>query len=67
MQATLWHFLVFLTCNVGMKIGLPRTFISGRVTSGNCQPALQAALWHIPVFLTYNVRMKNAIPRTFSA
>ena len=35
---------VFLTCNVGMKIGIPCTFSSGRVTSGNCQPALQAPL-----------------------
>ena len=26
---------VFLTCNVRMKIGLSRTFSSGRVTSGN--------------------------------
>ena len=46
---------VFLTCNVGKNIGLPRTFSSGRVTSGNCQPAFQASkgscsksFWDLP-------------------
>ena len=58
---------VFLTCNVGMKIGIPCTFSSGRVTSGNCQPALQAPLWHFSVFLTCNVGMKNGLSRTFSS
>ena len=58
---------VFLTCNVGMKIGIPCTFSSGRVTSGNCQPALQAPLWHFSVFLTCNVGMKIGLSRTFSS
>ena len=50
-----------------MKIGLSRTFSSGRVTSGNCQPAFQAPLWHFPVFRTCNVRKKIGLPRTFSS
>ena len=32
---------VFLTCNVGMKIGIPCTFSSGRVTSGNPRPSFR--------------------------
>ena len=32
---------VFLTCNVGMKIGLSRTFSSGRTTSGNPRPSFR--------------------------
>ena len=53
---------VFLTCNVGMKIGLSRTFSSGRVTSGNCQTAFQGPLWHFPVFRTCNVgKSMNAL------
>ena len=60
-------FRFFLTCNVGKKNGLPRTFSSGRVTSGNCQPAFQAHLWHFPVFPTCNVRKKIGLPRTFSS
>ena len=60
-------FSVFLTCNVRMKNGIPCTFSSGRVTSGNCQPALQATLWHFSVFLTCNVGMKNGLSRTFSS
>ena len=36
---TVLSFSVFRTCNVRKKIGLPHTFSSGRVTSGNCQPA----------------------------
>ena len=39
LQRSLWHFSVFLTCNVGKEIGLPRTFNSGRATSGTAQPA----------------------------
>ena len=35
---------VFLTCNVGMKNGIPCTFSSGRVTSGNSQAAIQSVL-----------------------
>ena len=58
---------VFPTCNVRMKFGLPCTFSSGRVTSGNCQPAFQAHLWHFPVFRTCNVRKKIGLPRTFSS
>ena len=58
---------VFLTCNVRMKIGLPRRFSSGRVTLGICQTAFHALLWHIPVFLTCNVGKKIAIPRRFSS
>ena len=58
-------FPVLRTCNVRKKIGLTRTFGSGRVTSGNCQPAFQGPLWPIPVFPTYNVRMKIGIPRRF--
>ena len=50
-----------------MKIGLSRTFSSGRVTSGNCQPAFQGPLWHFPVFRTCNVRKKIGLPRTFSS
>ena len=61
------HFLVFLTCNVGMKIGLWCTFSSWRITLGICQHAFQTLLWHYPLFLTYNVRMKIAILRTFSS
>ena len=60
-------FRFFLTCNVGKKNGLPLTFSSGRVTSGNCQPAFQAHLWHFPVFRTCNVRKKIGLPRTFSS
>ena len=56
---------VFLTCNVGMKIAILRGFCSGRVTSGNCQPALQAPLWHFPVFRTCNVGKEIAILRGF--
>ena len=66
-QAFLWHFPVFLTCNVRKEIGLLCTFSSGRVTSGNCKPAFQAHLWHFPVFLTCNVRMKIGILCTFSS
>ena len=58
---------VFLTCNVGMKIGLPRTFSSGRVTSGNCQPAFQALLWHFLVFPIYHIRKKIVLSRTFGS
>ena len=58
---------VFLTLHVRNKIGLPRTFSSGRVMSGISQPAFQAPLWHFPVFRTCNVRMKNGLPRTFSS
>ena len=58
---------VFRTCNVRKKIGLPRTFSSGRVTLGNPQPAFQAPLWHILVFRTCNVRKKIGLPRTFSS
>ena len=56
----------FRTCNVRMKIGLSRTFSSGRVTSGNCQSAFQAPLWHILVFRTCNVGKKIGLSRTFS-
>ena len=65
--APLWHFPVFRTCNVRKKIGLSRTFSSGRVTLGNPQPAYQAPLWHILVFRTCNVRKKIGLPRTFSS
>ena len=58
---------VFLTCNVGMKIGIPRRFSSGRVTLGICQTAFQALLWHNPVFPTCNVRMKIDLLRRFSS
>ena len=58
---------VFLTYHVRTKNGLPRTFSSRRVTSGNPQPTMQCPLWSIPVFLTYHVRMKNGLPRTFSS
>ena len=58
---------VFLTCNVRMKIATLRTFSSGRVTSGNAQPAFQGPLWHFPVFLTCNVGMKIGLPRRFSS
>ena len=60
-------FSVFRTCNVRKKIGIPSTFSSGRVTSGNCQPAFQASLWHFPVFRTCNVRKKIGFPHTFSS
>ena len=56
----------FRTCNVRKKIGLSRTFSSGRVTSGNCQSAFQAPLWHILVFRTCNVGKKIGLSRTFS-
>ena len=56
---------VFLTYHVRIKIALPRTFSSRRVTLGNPKPAIQCHLWPIPVFLTYHVRMKIAISRTF--
>ena len=58
---------VFLTCNVGKKIGLPRTFSSGRVTSGNCQCAFQALLGHFLFFLIYHIRSRIGLPRTFSS
>ena len=32
---------VFLTCNVGMKNGIPCTFSSGRTTSGNPRPSFR--------------------------
>ena len=55
-------FPVFRTCNVRSRIGLSRTFNSGRVTSGNCQTAFQAPLWHFPVFRTCNVgKSMNAL------
>ena len=58
---------VFLTCNVGKKIAIPRRFSSGRVTLGICQTAFQALLWHNPVFPTCNVRMKIDLLRRFSS
>ena len=58
---------VFRTCNVGNKNGLPRTFSSGHVTSGNCQHAFQASLWHFSVFRTCNVGNKIGLSCTFSS
>ena len=58
-------FPVILTCNVRMKNAIPRRFCSGRITSGNSQPAIQAPLWHFPVFRTCNVGMKIGLPRRF--
>ena len=54
-QAHLWHFPVFRTCNVRMKIGLLCTFSSGRVTLGNAQFAFlcsysscSKSFWDLP-------------------
>ena len=60
-------FPVFRTCNVRRKNAIPHTFSSGRVTSGNCQPAFQGPLWHFPVLPTCTVRKKIGLPRTFSS
>ena len=60
-------FPVFRTCNVRRKNAIPHTFSSGRVTSGNCQPAFQGPLWHFPVLPTCNVRKKIGLPYTFSS
>ena len=48
-QAPLWHFSVFLTCNVRTKNGLPRTFSSGRVTSGKDETAGVIKEWLVEV------------------
>ena len=40
---------VFRTCNVGKEIGLPRTFNSGRVTSGKDETAGVIKEWLVEV------------------
>ena len=47
---------VFPMYHIRMKNGLPRTFSSRSITSGNPRHAFQAPLWHFPVFLMYHIR-----------
>ena len=58
---------VFLICHIRSKIGLPCTFSSRSVTSGNHEQAFQALQWHFLLFLICHIRMKNGLPRTFSS
>ena len=61
-QAPLWHFPVFLTCNVRKEIGLLRTFSSGRVTSGKDETAGVIKEWLVEV----EGRHTGSAPRDYS-
>ena len=58
---------VFPMYHIRMKNGLPRTFSSRSITSGNRWHAFQAPLWHFPVFPMCHIRMKIAILCTFGS
>ena len=64
---SLWSIPVFPMCHIRKKNGLPHTFSSRSVTSGNCQYAFQALLWHFLLFLIYHIRRRIGLPCTFSS